>query len=275
MSNDRIFKGHRAPFPGSIMVAVRTGGVGKTLLAQVLHYLVFERLGYDLNLVSLDVPDEKSTSKLKKFLPETQDIRFAPSMSELMQDPAVSVGHFDQVAALLARPGHLLDLGANVSPVLFSWSEHAGIDPVYGRLQPITLVVPVVAHSQAIGDAITVIEDARRFAEFLPVNRVIVVYNERDGRFSGEIGGFVKLRAMEAMGGQGFVCSIRLPRLVSEIWKKVQDRQMSFSDVVRANPHTLGIEFGMTTMAAGRGRRDIMEWLEAAGSAFQAAGILP
>jgi len=270
-----VVNSRRPEFPGSIFVAVRTGGVGKTLLAQVLQFCLSETFGFDIPMVSLDAADEKSTSKLKKVLPQTQDIRFAPSMSDLMRDPSVSVGHFDQVAALMAKGGHLFDFGANVSPVLFSWVEHSGIGAFYGRLLPITLVVPVVAHAQSIGDAIATIEDAWKFGEYLPVKKIVVVYNGRDGKFGSGLDGFAKLKAMEAMGGRhAAVTSIELPRLLSEVWKPSQDRHLSLFDILNASPQSLSEQFDLTIMAAGRGRRDIKEWLAEAGAAFGAAGLI-
>ena len=64
---------------------------------------------------------------------------------------------------------------------------------MYGKIPPLTVVVPVTANAVSIDDALEIIEDARKSLSEVPVKKVIVVFNERDGAFSSQVAGFDKL----------------------------------------------------------------------------------
>jgi len=197
-------------------------------------------------------------------------------MSQLMSDPSLSIAHFEQVAEILARPGSLVDFGANVAPAFFSWSEHSGITPSYGQLQPITLVVPVVAQSQSVGDAIAMIAQAIRFVRFLPVRRIVIVYNERDGEFSGRIPGYAKLKIAERARVAGIrISSIVLPLLESDIWNAVQMFDMSFAEILGSSREELKVRLDLPIIECGRGRNIFRNWLQKAVEDFNKVDIFP
>ena len=104
---------------GSIAVAARSGGKGKTTTTQVIAHLLNAE-GITVDIYSLDASIEGSVSKLRHILPETTDLRFGASMEEVAKDPAASLDHFDRIGEILSQGGALFDFGANVAPVFLA-----------------------------------------------------------------------------------------------------------------------------------------------------------
>ena len=251
-------------FRGSILVATRTGGMGKTIITQIIE-LKAQLAGYELRPVSLDAANMTSTSKLKKIIPETLDVCFAPSMAEMAANPAAAFQHFDELAALLAQGGCVFDFGANLAPQFFGWVAICDLKNTLGDMPAVTLVVPTTAQPQAIGDAVEVIQLAKTHAQYLPVRKIIVVLNENEGEFSSGIAGYQDLEALLRDGSSIPMYSFVLPKLHSEIWAAVQAYAMPFRRIIAMPPKQLGEALGgMHFMKCARGERFFEIWIEKA-----------
>ena len=258
---------------GSIFVAIRTGGMGKTTTVQIIEYAL-SRKNVSFDLVSLDVAEKGASSKLKKVLDQTEDMVFGASMEAISQDPNAALQNFDDLGQRLARGGAIFDFGANIAPVVFGWAKVGEIHEYLAHMPKITLVVPVTAQSQAIDDAIAIIKEARGTISDLPIAKIIVVYNERDGKFGNDIARYADLVAETIAKDDGIeMKSVVLPKLLSEIWNKIQAKNMPFADAIRLSAAELERDLGLPLMQAGRGKKFFRDWLNAAELQFLNAGI--
>jgi len=271
----------KIPLKGSIFIATRTGGMAKTTTAQIIDH-VLSLGGISFKLVSLDVSEKGATSKLKDVLPETRDVVFAASMDAISKNPQAALQNFDELGEVLVEGGHVFDFGANVAPVVFGWATVAELQNIFGDIPKITLVVPVTAQTQPIKDALEIIRDARKTVENLPIAKIIIIYNERDGQFGDYIPGYAALKAAEnekdadSKNISGItMASFVLPRLESEIWNKVQSANMKFADILSTSPQDLSVLLDLGVIPCGRGRRFFSNWLQGAVDAFNEIGLIP
>ena len=264
-------------FPGLIFVATPIGSPGKTTVSQTIEYVLLERNLF-VDLYSFGSSSRDNVSKLKRVLPRTVDIPFGASMREIADNPELAVQHFDKTGALMSHGGALFDFGANVAPAFFSWGPVSGLYGLYGRLPPITLVVPVTASSVSIDGVFEIVRDARKALKNLPVQNVIIVHNERDGDFTGNIPGLEKLRNFEkGLETELKVTSIKmpmLPRINAVFWDKIQNEDLAFRDVIAKHPAELGKLFGISGLQCSRGVIALEKWLEDLVSAYSVAGLI-
>jgi len=267
---------HGNRFVGSIVVAARSGGKGKTTTAQVIaHQLRSTDISVDI--YSLDASTDESVSKLRHVLPETKDLRFGASMKDVVENPAAALDHFDEIGAIMSKGGALFDFGANVAPVFFGWAAVSGLSEIHGEIPPLTLVIPVTASSVSIADAAEIIADARKSIDELPVKKVIVVYNERDGGFSSQVAGYDDLKRLEKGRDANFeITSIvmpLLPKINATFWNNIEIHEMSYRAVLEMNAEALTKKLDMVGMTAARGKIALKKWLDTVVQAFTDVGL--
>jgi len=259
----------------NIHVATPTGGQGKTTIVQILHYALLLK-GIYIDLYSLDAAKKGTVSKLGRVLPVKKEFVISASMEEIADHPEMALQHFDEIGDFMSSPGAMYDFGANVAPMLYAWAPVAGLAAFHGEMPPITLVVPVTAHATAIEGALETIADARKSLRDLPVRKVIIVYNEREEGFSSALPGYDKLLALETDESKDFVVkSITLPKLVSEIWVKVQSTGMNFHDVLKYTPKELMVFLELPGLRCARGQERLRNWLDKAAQDFDEIGLAP
>jgi hypothetical protein len=260
----------RNRLPTSIAVGVNTGGVGSTLLTQTINWTLNKNY-VECNLVSVDVLGVNGTSKLKKILPNTDDISLSTLFPEILTNPNAFTQQFDELALRFNRGGVLVDFGANLVSRFVHWAKVVQLATICPDMPSITLVVPVVGQPQSVADATDLIRVVIGSAGCLPIKHIVVVHNLRYGSFDDRIDGYDALEALEKTQNSNMqIDSFELPCLYSEIWGQIQSLGMSFEDIVALSPRELEQRLQLSLMVCGRGKRFVENWLEDAEKKFKA-----
>lgn len=260
-------------FPSLVFVATFAAATGSTLATQVIENAL-ARENFEFDLYSLESFAIRRNSKLKSVLPRTQDLPFGASFAEAANDPNTSFKRFENILDHMCRSGAVFDFGADVAMSFFVWASLRAEVPLHGKLPPITLVVPVIYDRVSIGAVINLIKDARKSLKILPIAKIIVVHNERQGPFTDFLDTFADLKAMEVDQSHGIVMtSIRLPKINSEVWQRVQSMDIPFAEVLKLHPRDLASLLDLPPLPCARGGRAIKEWLDAAIGNFMFAGL--
>jgi hypothetical protein len=222
-----------APRP-AIIVASRSGGVGKTTLAAVLA-----AMGAGRRAVCVDRTTREGASRLAQLLrpQEVEDLAISPriEIAEPQLDLAKYWIPFDVLAGILREGDCVVDFGANVIQFFCQWAEANGVREWlnFGETRPPPiLIVPVTANTRALADAREAIE---AFDEVrMPVSERLVVFNEMMGSIDA-VGGpdLAWLRAHEE---QGSLKIARMARASGFGLMNVESGKVSFTTLPFVSP---------------------------------------
>ncbi|WP_421880240.1 hypothetical protein [Pacificispira sp.] len=260
----------------SVVVANRTGGQGKTLVAQLVS-LCFEGAGITKHLAAADTADLSRCSKLGKlFREQVTELGLGATIDAVRSDPNRAVAHWDALGELLCAGDVVVDLGANLVDMVWDWAaaRQAGSILRSPRIPRIVLVVPVRAQAQALEDAFTVLERSIKENDNLPLAGRILVLNEASGPFSqyGNNSDFERIQAMKHNAG---LKVMSLAQCRSEIWPTLERNHVPIAKVARMETNEFGEEFGLDRFAASGARADFLTWLEKIIADFQRIGLVP
>ncbi|GHE73313.1 hypothetical protein GCM10019059_36120 [Camelimonas fluminis] len=257
----------------TILVGNRTGGQGKTLLTQLIHY------GYTLEKVDLKVAaadtdaasaDGFKSSKLGSILRdvEVEELGIGAGLNAVQSNQHVAVQYWDRLGELLLEGGWVVDLGANVIPMVFQWAAARKAGKLLSENAPM-LVVPVTAQPQSLSDALGVFQNAARVAENLPFSEKVMVLNEYHGAFDENAREFKTIREL------GRVRIVTVKRANVEIWEKIESRRFSIERLLNMSVQDYVREFGVSVFAASGSLSALTDWVMESLDALQAAGVVP
>lgn len=241
----------------SILVGTRTGGQGKTLISQGLAN-VAAAAGINFRIMSVDAVEDGATAsgaKLASILEGVDQISVAPKLSAVMASGNAAAKHFDPIGVALMRGGALIDLGANVLPLIFSWARASKAG---ARFQPIVLVVPVTSQAQSASDAVAIITEAQQIKDYLPIEKIVVAYNEFHGEVATARGG--AFDAVRELTKQSDIVTTTIGRCHSEIWANIEMSSLSFSKVAAMTADEIAEKFNEEIFPAIRGLSVFTSW---------------
>ena len=254
----------------SYMVAQRTGGQGKTLIAQLL-FDAARLAGWQPTLVSADSVNDgqsQARSKLSTILDGVYELAVAPPIADVMESGLNVVAHWDQLGAILEKGNALIDLGANVLPAVANWARVSQC----GDMKPIVLVVPVTCQAQSASDALAIITELAEIVDYFPVRKTVIVFNDVHGRAATAAGpSFDELRRRIAKGD---LVGCQIKKCVSEIWAYAEADKIRLSALAAMAPEEYVSRYGVTKYAGSRGRQMLAAWRQGSMAAL-AEAIFP
>ena len=262
----------------AIIVATRTGGQGKSLIAHLLA-AELRRLDPDYRVLcadSLEVIErgKPGVSKLGRAVLGTIEIGPGPSAAELQANPQLASEYWDTIASLMVDctgAGLLIDVGANVIDAILEWAALADLAAVLDGAVAVDLVVPVVATAKSIADARDVIQRARQSGGF-PLQTVTLVENCWLGPFGG-LAQDTDYRALHRLVREAQGQVVVMPRCGSEILNMVERSHRFLGDVGGWDFPRVAEAFGWSAVKASRETKMFRQWLEACRLAFGEAGL--
>ncbi len=262
-----------------MVVANRTGGQGKTLVAHLMA-VGLRRRDPDFRVMcadSVETPGEGAIgrSKLGGSVSGVIEVGSGPSMAQIQLDPSVAYAFWDTIGAPLldtSGVGLLLDVGANVIDRIFDWAAAADLAAVFGDSVRTDLVVPVVATGKSVADAREMVAVATG-AGGLPLGAVYVVENGWQGSFAkvADNRDYTELVRMASASGGGVIA---LPHCVSELLSACELSHVYLGDAEAWDHVKVAERFSWPLIKASRELRSFKEWMGKALAGFGGAGLL-
>ncbi|PZR95203.1 MAG: hypothetical protein DI537_05305 [Stutzerimonas stutzeri] len=259
----------------AFLVGNRTGGQGKTLISQMIHY--GHILGQmPIKAVSADSAKAGGESKLGRLLGtgNVVELGTGADMSAVREDHHEAVRYWDQLGEHLYDGNCVIDLGANILPLIFQWATERKAARLL-RDRAIALVVPVTAQAQSISDAIEMLEMSDACQHVLPISQRYVILNEYHGTFDRLQGDrrFQNLLNPD-LGLNKKV--VRLSKANVEIWGDIEARNMSFHQLGNMQIEEYKKVFELPTRFAASGAEIAFdEWNKATLECFVNVGLVP
>ena len=181
----------------TIMIANRTGGVGKTTVTDFLHAYLFKNKA-EYGFVSLDADSNSGKSKLKSRYGDDV-LSLSPTFRANSSD---NLTDWNTLLEIFVEGNRLIDFGANASVSFLEWVKSYDVSsfmyeddkPVYA---PVVLI-PITSDEQPIADAISFIKQLEDAKEFFPIDRIVLIKNnfhsDLDIVFSPEVQSFLDAR---------------------------------------------------------------------------------
>lgn len=255
----------------AILVGNRTGGQGKTLISQLIHY-GYKMSGVPLRAVSADSADNTEASKLGSLIADVEELGTGATMAQVRSNQHLAVQYWDRLGELLLEGGCVIDLGANILPMVFQWAAERQA----GRLlegKPIFLVVPVTAQRQSIDDAAAVFNHAVRHTGSLAFSRKVLVLNEYHGTFDSVANDmeFKKLVKRD----DGDITVVTLSRANVEVWEQIEAKGFSIDRLMKMNVADYAGAFGVNAFAASGAEAALKRWVHDCLVMLHSAGLVP
>ena len=260
-----------------ILVANRTGGQGKTLLA---HLLASElrRTDPGFRVMCADsvepVANGGRSSKLGRCVSGVLEVGSGPTPSEVQADPRLALEFWDAIGTPLldrSRSGCLMDVGANVIDPILDWARTADLDAVLDGSIVTDLVVPIVATAKSVSDARDVVANAIKPGG-LPIGTVFVVENGWQGPF-GPLSSNSDYQGLLTMSRQGGGKVVAMPACRSAVLPEVERGHLYLGDVAEWDFNEAARSFGWELIKASRELRTFTAWMRECAAALSAAGL--
>ncbi|WP_114948120.1 hypothetical protein [Microvirga calopogonii] len=263
----------------SFIVGTRTGGQGKTLVSQLIHY-IFKGHGHPLRVMAADTAGDQGSetkSKLARFLDgedTVEELGIGVTLTSTLLDEQAGLAYWDRLGVALQQGNVLVDVGANVLPSIWNWAVEIDAGPVFEKSPPIVLIIPVTAQAQSLVDAKDLIRLAETNRNFLPISRYVIVFNEHEGTFEGledssEYCDLMKLVAEHR------AATVKLGRCRTSVWKNIQTNCISLGAMKDLEYPDYASKFGLSSFMASAARKNYWVWLNDAVVAFREAGLVP
>ena len=261
-----------------IVVANRTGGQGKTVVAHLLSMLLRQAdPGFRVmcaDSVEMVGPGLVGVSKLGRSVPGVIEVGSGPSPSQVLANPNLALEYWDAIGGPLldkSRSGCLLDVGANVVDQIMDWARAADLREVFDGRVVTDLVIPVVASAKSLADA-SEIAAAAVLEGGLPIRTVSVVENAWQGPFTAFASNpdYIALLAVVRASG-GSVAS--LPKCLSEILGRAERAHLGIADVLEWDYARIADRFEWALIKASREVSIFSKWVAEASASLSAAGL--
>lgn len=269
----------RRDWKPSYIVGTRTGGQGKTLVSQVIHYISKE-CGEPLKVMAADTAGDKGgseKSKLARFL-EPDDIvielGIGATIASIRSDQDAALEYWDSLGEALYEGNALVDVGANVVPAIWDWAIETNAGRVLRTAPPIWLVIPVTAQAQSLVDACDLIRLAEAKQAHLPIAKYIMVFNEHEGKFDG-VRDAAEYRELAKLISSVKASTVRLERCKSSVWQRIQAECISLKTMRNLTYRDYAKRFSLSTFMSSAAEKDFVEWMYLTIKAFHAALIYP
>jgi hypothetical protein len=259
------------------IVGNRTGGQGKTLLAQMIA-----RSTEGAHVVAADKADDEGKSKLGRILADTADAKLlnqafnpvnvvelgvGPSAMDLLKDPHKGIAIWDEVGQMAMEHHVVMDLGAQVVDGLLDWAENSGAAEIFQEAGvPVRMVIPMMASAKAVTDAYEIFQ---RLVKFQPlfVTEIIFVRNAADGSFS-QIDYDSVMQAIKTAVDRRLcppdmrLVMIDVPACSSNLLRVAEARYKSVDTVCSMDAKTISDLFAMNQWDANRQKKLLLQWRE-------------
>lgn len=254
----------------AILVGNRTGGQGKTLISQLIH-CGYAYSGKPIGAVSADSSETGVSSKLGRILGNVQELGIGANISSVMENQHEAVRYWDQLGKRLLDGNCVVDLGANILPLVFQWAEQRNARRVL-RGKPIALVIPVTAQAQSLSDAQEMLVSS--YDSELPISEWHIVLNEYHGPFDRlHDDSDYKFITRKEPGRSKHI--IKLPKANVEVWGQIEAKNIGFEKLGRLDHNEWAEEFDINPFAASGADVTYMNWVVGALGAFEGAGLIP
>lgn len=259
----------------AILVGNRTGGQGKTLISQMLHYghILGQR---PITAISADSAKAGGESKLGRLLGKGNVVELGTgaNMSDVREDHHEAVRYWDQLGEHLYDGNCVIDLGANILPLIFQWAKERNAARLL-KNKSIALVVPVTAQAQSISDAIEMLQLSDASQAWLPIKQRYVVLNEYHGTFDRLQNDRSYQMLLEPDVGMNKKV-VHLAKANVEIWSDIEARNLSFHKLGGMEIDDYKTLFDLPTRFAASGSELAFdEWNKATLEHFVEAGLVP
>lgn len=254
----------------AILVGNRTGGQGKTLISQLIH-CGYAYSGRPIGAVSADSSDAGVSSKLGRILGDVQELGIGANISSVMENQHEAVRYWDELGDRLFDGNCVIDLGANILPLIFQWAAQRNAGRVL-RGNPIALVIPVTAQAQSLADAVEMLQASRESE--LPISNRFIVLNEYHGSFDRLLDNPDYAAITKAVRSHPTTV-IKLPKAKVEVWDQIEAKNLSFEKLGRMAHTDWAAEFKVNRFAASGSDIAYINWVRGALEAFEAAGLVP
>lgn len=256
----------------AILVGNRTGGQGKTLVSQLIHY------GYSISdtpirAISADTASKGEASKLGRILKDVEELGTGADLAEVKENHHAAVQHWDRLGRHLLTGGCVIDLGANILPLVFQWAGERKAKSLF-KGKDVRLVIPVTAQAQSIHDGVAMLKASIKTDEYLPISRRYVVLNEFQGGFN-QFADDVSYKELIRARPETPVKIIRLSKAVVEVWAQIEAKFLAFAEIAKLDGEAFAETFDVNVFAAAGAESDFKEWLEASIGEFSGAGLVP
>ena len=262
-----------------VIVGNATGGQGKTLVSHILAYLIRDKEPFFkvmcADTADMDAGSKVAVSKLGRMVTKTVELGAGPSPSDVQRNPDLAMAFWDKIGDTVlddkSSVGCLMDVGANVVSSLLDWAEAGGVHRVLEGSVVVDFVVPCVASSKAIADALAVLTVFSRGKAF-PVGRMFLVENAWQGGFESfaENADLVAaVRIVEASGG----AVVRMPLCRSMLLRKMEEKHRFIGEVASWSYADVARVLELQAFKASREQGDFHEWLDGVRESFAASGM--
>jgi hypothetical protein len=259
----------------SILVASRSGGVGKTLLIQALRAVLAAPDGApSWRVASVGVPGADEKSGLARIMADCQDF-WSPSLLDGVSANQWPVHEFcDRVMDAIAEGGLLIDFSADVMTLFAEWLPwmENGVTKL-GGCPPSVLLVPTVGSPQAINEAVATVREFRLAPTILPLARVVVVVNELRGAIEKPLSADHAWLLAEAQARR--LALMRMPRCDSALLPACETAGVGLVAALRMSDGELAARFGLVDARRRRAAQvGLADWLAALGVELIGAGVV-
>ncbi|MDQ0317036.1 hypothetical protein [Amorphus orientalis] len=258
----------------SIICAARSGGQGKTTVAQMIH-VIAQKNGAPRQLYSADFMGSGESSKLGKLYPNrVTELGIGATYGELKisDDLNQSIRYWDRVGDVLVRGSALIDLGANVIDRMLEWAElrHANTVLKNRNAPPVDVCVVCKSTMHSVEQAASLANTLLN-GDLLPVGKIVIVINEADGKVLTEPAR-AKLLALREHPKIDFV---RLPFCDSEVWRLTEIQSKSLAEALEWDPDDLVEKYDIDIWEATSGLAELRAWVEVFEKKLAASGLVP
>jgi len=254
----------------AILVGNRTGGQGKTLISQLIH-CGYAYSGKPIGAVSADSSEAGVSSKLGRILGNVQELGIGANISSVMENQHEAVRYWDQLGKRLLQGNCVIDLGANILPLIFQWAEQRNAHRVL-RGKSIALVIPVTAQAQSLSDAADMLQAS--YHSELPISECYIVFNEHHGSFD-RLKDHPDYKAITRPDPSRSKTLVELPKANVEVWDQIEAKNISFEKLGRLAHPEWETVFDVNPFEASGADIAYINWVVKALEAFEGAGLIP
>jgi len=163
------------------IVANKTGGQGKTTVAQLLYEALLDA-GVGPRLAAIDrAGGSRRRSKLGTLYPQTFDWGVAADRAELAAGQGeAALRHWDVLSRVLKQRHVVIDVGANAIDPMLRWMQ---LSLTADARHPMNFLVVSTAQEHAAADAMAVLDEIEASRRAIAVGRIGVVLNGAFGSF--------------------------------------------------------------------------------------------
>jgi len=257
----------------STLVANRSGGVGKTLLAQTLIALLSPSARGRWRPLSIDTFEVDQRSKLSQLFSESLDMPIAPNLGDVEESLASFNQVWDKVFLKIVGGDALVDFGANVAPRFARWLELQRGETFGVVCPPVLLAVPVTGSAQSLSDGVATIEAFWKTQRVLPIGRTIVFANELFGAVE-------KLPSADyawllSQARRGKLSILRMPKCDGPMLAVLDSQDVGVVEALDLSDAEFATRFGMRDLRALRQAQvQLADWLIVIGVELRKAGLV-